>query len=263
MRSPASSDAESASAGEFLKFFLELKVGRARTLPYFVAAELCTMGAMNTSLIDEDVWSWWTQMATADRYPLMLSALNHLVERELLDPPADDQTYEPGPEVLLRARPELAVVVAARTRPAFVVLQRLGADGDPRFELRMYGIPGRVAGFSGVIAEGRFIARYSAIGHKFMYAVQTRAGCAATLAWTARSKTETISKKGVPRRRQPWIIDIFLPGETPVRHRFEVIGEDGKLAVTHNRGQATVNSARTDEEGLARMIEEVLPGDLP
>jgi hypothetical protein len=257
------SPTDPAPVGEFLKFFLELKVGKARTLPYFVAAELCTMGAMNTSLIDEDVWAWWTQMATADRYPLMVLMLQNLVDRGLLDPPADGRDDRPGPEVLLRAKPELAVIVAARTRPTFVVLQRLGAKGDPRFELRMYGIPGSVGGFSGVLAEGRFAAKPSVVGHSFMHAIQTRVGCAATLAWTARSKTETISKKRVLRRRQPGIIDIFVPGEKPVRHRFEITGEGGELAVVHNRGQASVNCARTDEEGLAQMIEGVLPGDPP
>jgi hypothetical protein len=249
------------SAEEFLKFRLELKVGNARVLPRLVAAELCTLGAMNTSLIDEDVWFWWTQVSTADRYPLMLSALKRLVERGLLDPPSDGEPDRPEPEVLLRAKPELAVIAAARTHPTFVVLQHRGDNGDPRFELRMHGIPGTVAGFSGVLAEGRFIVPFPGVGHLFMYAAQTRGGCAETLARIARARQEGSPKIGVLRRRQPWIIDIFLPGEAPVRHRFEVTSEDGKLIVVHQQGKTTMNSERTDEEGLARMIEEALPGD--
>ena len=105
-------------------------------LPAMTAAELCVLGAMTTSLIDARAWSWWTSAPPGRRPALREMAWQFLAYRELVTSrPAARAAAEPG---RVRVAPPAALIVAGRTRPAFIVLcrprrdRRAGADPDVR-----------------------------------------------------------------------------------------------------------------------------------
>ena len=107
-------------------------------LPAMTAAELCVLGAMTTSLIDASAWSWWTSAPPGRRPVLRETAWRFLAYRQLIthDVPGE---ATPGQARRVRVSPTAALIVAGRTRPAFIVLCRETAAGEPE-RTRMYGI---------------------------------------------------------------------------------------------------------------------------
>jgi hypothetical protein len=250
---------EATSVHDILEYGAGLTAGQAQELPLISAAELCVLGAMNTSLVDEDVWSWWRERSEADRFRLSMSVLKFLVERGLLDPSQNDAEDRPGPEVRLRARPQLAVILKARTRPSFIVVQRQGADGDPRQEICMYGISDTSSGLRAVVSAYRFKKRVRSLGNVYLHALQSRAGCASSLAFSAEKNTAESVWEGLLRRRPTWMIDIYRPGDKPVSDRFEVARDGDMLSVKHWRTGDPSSTMRTSRDDLARLIEDELP----
>jgi hypothetical protein len=250
---------ETASVSEILGYAAGLAPGQVKALPLITGAELCTLGAMSASLVDQDEWSWWTGKSAADRFRLSTLALQTLVGRELLDAPPGEEADTPGPEVQLRARPRLAVILTARTRPSFIALQRSGANGDPRDNICMYGISDASAGLRAVLATER-MGHMPPQGNVYLHALKSRAGCAATLAYSACEHLDT-SKKALRRKRQTWVIDIYHSADRPYSDRFEVTRDGETLAAAHDHAGTVTSSVCADRKELAMLIEKALPGE--
>ena len=66
-------------------------------LPAMTAAELCMLGAMTTSLIDAQAWSWWTSAPPGRRPALRKMAWAFLACRQLVtSEPATRKATGPG-----------------------------------------------------------------------------------------------------------------------------------------------------------------------
>lgn len=114
-------------------------------LPELLAVDLCVLGAALQSVFDEPVWRSWLALADATRDRFVLDVLNGLAHRRLLDPPADQH------DSALRVRAPLGLIMAARSRPAFVAVCSVGEvqRGAPR----MYGIAEDGRGLRAVLTE--------------------------------------------------------------------------------------------------------------
>lgn len=227
-------------------------------MPVMGAAELCMLGAMSTSLVDEDVQAWWARKSEADRFRLSLIALGNLVHRELLDPPAPGQEDRPSSDVLLRAKPKLAVLLAARTRPSFIALQRAAERADPGEQTRMYGLADTTAGVRAVLAETRMTPE-PGLNCVYMYHLLSAAGCASSLAYSA-DKDAMRPAAGLLRHRSTQVIDIYRPGNPPHNDVFKVTRDRQMLVVTRGH-EGSAKSVHTDKDGLARMVEQALTGN--
>ncbi|MGH3720339.1 MAG: hypothetical protein ACRDRI_16140 [Pseudonocardiaceae bacterium] len=114
-------------------------------LPELLAADLCVLGAALQAVFDEPVWRSWLTLADVTRDKLVLDVLNGLAHRRLVDPPADEDSSA------LRVHAPLGLIMAARSRPAFVAVCSVGEvqRGAPR----MYGIAEDGRGLRAVLAE--------------------------------------------------------------------------------------------------------------
>lgn len=225
-------------------------------LPAMSAAELCTLGAMQASLIDEDAWNWWTGKAEAEREALSSATLKFLTHRKLLDPP-DPASEGPAAEnVALRVRPDLGVILAGRTRPAFIVLSREGAEGTPR-DMRLYGIADEEYGLRAVLAEEATHRNAEWMGPAYLYLLASPAEAAMSLVrWINRPAGRTL------RRRPPKVVDVYRAnvGDGPARDHIEVTREGpAGYRVTRTRaGQPAEPPADCDETGLHRLLTAVM-----
>ena len=113
-------------------------------LPAMTAAELCVLGAMTSSLIDAqrlvlvDLGTARPAAGAAGDGVAVpgLPAARHI---------RTGRRVATGPG-RVRVAPLAALIVAGRTRPAFIVLCRPGATGEPE-RTRMYGIGDRHPGY--------------------------------------------------------------------------------------------------------------------
>lgn len=114
-------------------------------LPELMAVDLCVLGAALQSVFDEPVWRSWLALLDSTRDKFVLDVLNGLAHRRLLGPPSDEGVSA------LRVRAPLGLIMAARSRPAFVVVCSVGEvqRGAPR----MYGIAEDDRGLRAVLAE--------------------------------------------------------------------------------------------------------------
>lgn len=100
-----------------------------------------------------------------------------------------------------RMHPELGVILAARARPAFIIVLRLRPDSDA-FPGRFFGIADETAGLRAVVGE---IAprgeheHYEELGPLYIYEL---AG--------APKASQTIA--GIAAERKSFVIDFYLPG---------------------------------------------------
>jgi hypothetical protein len=222
-------------------------------LPALSTAELCVLGAMQATLIDEVSWSWWSGMTEAERFGLSAMALKFLVHRRLLDEPETGAIENDSTEhVALRARPLLAMILAGRTQPAFVVVRAEGAKAAPE-RMRLYGIAEEGRGLRAVLAEtgpGKLPTR---LGPTYEYALVSPAEAVSSLLrWIDRAPTG--HKLG---RRPPKIIDVYQPdkGSGPARDRFEVrrSGPAG-LRVEHEGSGSRGAPIDGDEDSLGSIL---------
>jgi hypothetical protein len=103
-------------------------------LPSLTREELAALGQLDAGpLRDAGEVAWWSRLDEGTRAAAAGTALHGLVARGLL--------RLVGPEPRLLPSPELAVLMAARTRPSFIAI---GAEPQRLQPLRLYGIVDRV-----------------------------------------------------------------------------------------------------------------------
>ncbi len=174
-------------------------------LPAMTAAELCVLGTMASSLIDASAWSWWTSAPRAGRPALREAAWRFLGHRQLITPgaPVRETPGEPG---RVRVAPAAALIVAGRTRPAFIAVCREGATGEPE-RTRMYGIADQHRGLRAVLIEDARPGQVGWAGPAYEFGLASPPAAGRALArWAV-----TTGSAG-QRHRPPQLIDIYLPG---------------------------------------------------
>ena len=227
-------------------------------LPAMTAAELCVLGAMTTSLIDASAWSWWTSAPPGRRPVLREAAWRFLAYRQLIthDVPGE---ATPGQARRVRVSPTAALIVAGRTRPAFIVLCREGAAGEPE-RTRMYGIADQ-RGLRAVLIEAATPRPVGWAGPAYEFGLASPAAAGRTLArWATRAGAAPA------RRPRPRLTDLYLPGAGA---RLPA----GRIAVraTGNGWQVQRDSSLLsagyplawDEDGLTGLFTDTLSGACP
>ncbi len=121
----------------------------AALLPELIAADLCALGAALQSMFDEQVWRSWVALPDSVRDELAATSRGGLVRRRLLGPPA---SVDGADDVLAsRVAPPLALIMAARSQPAFIAVGSVG--GNQRGAPRLYGIADAACGLRAVLVE--------------------------------------------------------------------------------------------------------------
>ena len=222
-------------------------------------AALCVLGAMERSLIDADVWSWWTKKSAADRAARASEVMRWLAEREMLGSPQPGADHDLPPDAALPVRPRLGVVLAGRTRPAWIAIRREGTSGAPD-ALRMYGIADQMHGLRAVLLESVSSETFAAVGGTYAYALFSPMEAAKSLAlWVASPAQRT----GLMRRQPPKVIDIYLPGAglRQPADRIEVHpNDDGLWVERQTYREPAAQRLACDEDALARLLAGVLAG---
>lgn len=175
------------------------RTGKVVKLPVMGTADLCALGALGHPLLDESAISWWN--AQPDREAAARRGYDHMVRRKMIDPETR------------RVHPELGVILAARARPAFIVVIRARPDGGTA-PGRFLGIADETAGLHAVLGEtappGEH-KHYEELGPLYIYELASPSKAGQTLADTAADRKHTV-------------IDIYLPGsETNLPSRRFVI----------------------------------------
>ncbi len=142
-------DERQADVAEAQRLLAAAQRDGAVSLPELIAVDLCALGAALQSMFDELVWRSWVALPDSVRDEWATASRTGLVRRRLLDPPA----LVKGADDALAARvaPALALIMAARSRPAFIAVG--SAAGNQRGAPRMYGIADTVRGLRAVLVE--------------------------------------------------------------------------------------------------------------
>ena len=142
-------DPRQADVAEVQRFLVAAARDGAAPLPDLIAVDLCALGGAFQSVFDEPVWQAWVNLPDDYRDELAGDSFRGLVGRRLMDPPQPDP--EAGGESVARVAPPLALIMMARSRPAFVV--QCALDGEQRGAPRMYGIAEDGLGLRAVLVE--------------------------------------------------------------------------------------------------------------
>ena len=233
-------------------------------LPVLSTGELWVLCGDQQVLADEAEARWWTSMSEPERAKYAAMIIDFLLDRGLLRRPdaTDPGPAAGGPE--LPMAPELAMIVAARQRPAVVVVGSL-ADGSAGEAPRMYGLadagqPPRV-----LIGDVNSPASQPAFGplHHFSLMSPVLAGRVLALWATAPGapgKGGFLSRK----KDRTKIVDLYhnRPGEQLTRDRLTVLpGESGQFQVSRQSpGTEPTMPVTHDLDQLADLLTAMLTG---
>ena len=224
-------------------------------LPALSAAELGAVGAMRASLVDDQARSWWTAMAGGERATLSATALQFLVHRRLLVPP-EPGAGDDAERVALEVQPLLGVILAGRTRPAFVVLRREGTGGAPD-RMRLYGIADEARGLRCVLAEEATGKQVEGLGPGYLYVLASTAEAIRSLIrWIGRAPVRVTTDAD-----QASVIEVYRPdtGAGPARRRILVTRGAAGLRIEGDRDARVIEG---DEEDLRLLLSRTF-ADLP
>ena len=153
-----------------------------------------------------------------------------------------------------------ALIVAGRTRAAFIVLRREGAAGEPE-RTGMYGIDDQQRGLRAVLIEDAKPGRVGWAGPAYEFGLASP-----TAAGRALARWAAWADPAPARRPRPRLIDLYLPG-TGARL------PAGRIAVraTGNGWQVHRDSSLLsaghplawDEDGLTGLFTDTLTGACP
>lgn len=232
-----------AGVAELLRPLAE---GHGVELPTLTVEELGSLGALRTGPVRRDrEREWWEGFAAEQRALMTVTALRGLAARGLIEP---GELLAVAGRALdgVRPAPQLALILAARSRPAFIVL---GAEpASQQVSLRLYGMVDAGQGRRAVLVE-----RTGEIGlHRFSVW-----GAAPALKMLTRWATEPPPEGGPPRERA---VEIGWPaGERSRRVEMVVRTAPGAVSLTERGdgggwGEPSPTSVEAMEERLAALL---------
>jgi hypothetical protein len=229
-------------------------------LAMVTALELCWLGGPAPPRFDEMPARAWTRLGRQQRRLVAEEATRGLGRRGLLA--GSTSRTSPGPPIGTCAlTPELGLVLAARRRPAFVVIVQ-AEDRQPR-TVRLFAVGDQAEPVRGFVLEtpglppnpGLHFAEVSKLGPLswfYRYVLVSRDMAADALAqWTVSPPL----RPGAPAW-MGWLVSVWYPGrKNPAGHRLRIRG-DGTKACLDGLHQSA--SAQYDAGGLRGVLLDLL-----
>lgn len=236
MGSPAFSDKRQQDVGTVRETLAKVaRPGVSAELPIMSSAELYALGALSQPVLDASALAWWTSQPDQEKLARLAYAV--MGRRKLLDPDTG------------RVSPPLGLILAGRSRPAFILLTRVKPAAEPR-AVRIYGIADE-SGTRAVLLERTQPNPGAWTGPVYRFMLTGAASEAAVLAeWAAGGKHRTI--------------DLYRPGSgttgpserlvvTPARHH--------QLSVDRQvPSGGPPESLACDQQGLAGLVVSIMTG---
>lgn len=238
MESPAFSDPRRTDVA-YIENLIDrvVETGKVAKLPVMNTLELCAIGALAHPMLDEYALAWWN--AQPDHEAAARRGYDRMVQRNMIDP-------ETG-----RVHPQLGVILAGRSRPAFIVILRGRPDGGA-LPGRFLGIADEAAGLRAVLAETAppIVAKENEdVGPLYLYELLGPLRTSRCLAeFAAGGKHVTI--------------DLYLPGSEAnlPAERFIVTRAFRRLRVEHMTPGTAPRWMTCSEEALANMLLDTMAG---
>jgi hypothetical protein len=223
-------------------------------------ADLCILGGPAHPLCWEPLATAWLGLKSRPRNYIVENLTNSMIKRGLLVEPAPGKGYYPGAPFGLS--PELGILLAARARPAFIVVSHfarhlapvsLFAIGDEREAVRGMVIEVPVA----APGKANMIVGPGPLGCTFDYLLTTPDLAALFLAgWTlAPAPIEHPSREQPPR-----LVSLMRTGDSPraAHHQLSVLGNGTTAQVV---GQGV--TGEYDKDGLRQVMRDLISQGLP
>jgi hypothetical protein len=186
-------------------------------------------------VVDARALAWWNMQT--DHETLAKSAYGYLAKRKLLDPDTG------------RLSPSLGLILAGRSRPAFILIRRDKPAAEPT-GLRVYGIAEECGGVRAVLAEGTDFKHLAWAGPGYHYLLIGVTSESRVLAeWAADGKHRTF--------------DLYLPGSGSnlLSERIVVTPARRHLRVERQTPSASASaSIDCDLDGLTDLLASVMTG---
>ena len=215
-------------------------IGRAQDglvdLAIVTALELCSLGGPAHPLFDELPARAWTRLGRLQRGQVTDQATRELVRRRLLI----DTTSRTSPEQPIETcalKPELGLVLAARCRPAFVVIVQ-AQDHNLR-TLRLFALGDEAGPVRGFVVEApglppdpeRYFANVGKLGPLdwfYRYVLVSRDMAADILAqWTVFPPLQPAASASLG-----WLVSAWYPGrKNPAGNRLTIRGDGTKACL--------------------------------
>jgi hypothetical protein len=238
MESPASYDPRRTDTA-FVEKLLDtvVETGKMAELPVMNTAELYAAGALSHPLLDDHALAWWN--AQPDQETTARQGYEHMAGRKMIDPDTG------------RIHPLLAIILAARSRPAFIIIVRAQPDGAP-LPVRFLGVADETAGLRAVLAENApptVVKENQDVGPLYSYELS---GPRRTSRHIAAFTTEA---------RHP-AIDFYLPGSVSglPAQRFLVTRALRGLRVERHTAGGAPQQVTCSQEELADMLLDTMTG---
>lgn len=207
-------------------------MSRTVDLPAMTAAELFALGALAHPLLDARALNWWN--AQPDQDSAVQRGYDRLAERDLIDP------------VSHRLAPLSGLVIAGRSRPAFILVARSQPDADPG-PARAFGIADEASGLRAVLMEAVSPRDHGWAGPGYSYVLAGATTASREFAdWAAERKQRTL--------------DLYLPGsETKLPSmRFVVAPALRRLHVERVTSAGALGRVTCSKEELGDMINDAM-----
>jgi hypothetical protein len=228
------------------------------------ALELCALGGPAHPLSDEILARAWARLGRRQRAQVMDQVTRGLVRRGLLI----DTTTRTGPEQPIETcalQPELGLALAARCRPAFVVIVQ--AEDHNLRALRCFALGDEAEPVRGFVlevpaglppdSERDFpkARKLGPLGWFYRYALVSRDTAAEILAhWTVSPPP----RPGAASAPAGWLVSAWYPDrENPAGYRLRIRG-DGTRACLDGLGHGA--PVQRDVEGLRTVMLDLLTG---
>jgi hypothetical protein len=229
-------------------------------LAIVTALELCSLGGPAYPLFDEMPTRAWTSLGRPQRRQVMDQATQGLVRRGLLIDNTSQTTPE-QPIATCALKPELGLVLAARRRPAFVVIVQ-AEDHNPR-TVRLFALGDETGPVQGFVLEEpglpqnperhfAEVGNLGPLGWFYRYVLVSRDMAADALAqWTVFPPVRPGGSASVG-----WLVSARYPDrKNPAGYRLRIQGDGTKACLDGlNHGGST----QYDVEGLRTVMLDLL-----
>lgn len=220
------------------------------------ALELCSLGGPAHPLFDKVPAQAWTRLGRQQRRQLTEQATQGLGQRGLLVGTASraDSGQPIGTDAL---KPELGLVLAARSRPAFVVIVQ--AEDRNLRTLRLFALRDQAEPVRGFVLEapglppypGRHfgdVGKLGPLGWLYRYVLVSRDMAADSLArWTVYPPMQPGASG--------WLVSVWYPDRNPPGHSLRIRG-NGTTACLDGPDHGP--SAQYDVAGLLTVMRDLL-----
>lgn len=212
-----------------------VETGKVAELPVMNTAELYAAGALVHSLLDDHALAWWN--ARPDQEATARQGYEHMVGRKMIDPDTG------------RIHPLLGIILAARSRPAFIIIVRARPDGDG-LPVRFLGIADETAGLRAVLAENApptVVEENQDVGPLYSYEL------------SGPRRTSRHIASFTTKAKHP-AIDLYLPGAESglPAQRFLPTRAHRHLKIERHTQGETPRQVTCSEEELADMLLDAM-----